>query len=134
MFGQNNLISPYYQPSSFEGSAVWTIVSFVVALIGCFVVYFWFVKSKNDPKEKFLIWLKGFLNFDEMLIEAILKIAYIFTCIFITLSSFSLISISFVTFLLTLVGGNILARIVYESCMIMLMIWKNTTEIKKKMK
>ncbi len=134
MFGQNNLFTPYSQPSSFEGTAIWTIISFVVALIGCFVVYFWFVKGKDKPKEKFVAWLKSFLSFDTMLIETIMKITYIFCCIFITLTSFGLISTSFVAFLFTLIGGNILARIVFESCMILLMIWKNTTEIKNKMK
>ena len=81
-----------YSPSLGTGAAVWGLVSLIIALIGCFVVYFVFVQKKENPKQKFLAWLKEFLSFDKMFIEAILKIAYIFTAIFITLSSFALIS------------------------------------------
>ena len=69
-----------------------------------------------------------------MLIEPILKVTYLILAIFITLYSFGLIGVSFVAFLLTLTLGNILLRLVYETTLILLMIWKNTTEINKKMK
>ena len=88
------------------------------------------IKTKN----KFLIWLKSFLSFDKMLIETILKIAYIFAAIFTTLASFSLIATNFLSFLIVLIGGNIATRVVYEAILIKVMIWKNTTEIKNKIK
>ena len=69
-----------------------------------------------------------------MLIETILKITYIFMAIFITLSSFALIRLSFLSFLVTLVFGNIITRIIYELILITIMIWKNTAEIKNKLK
>ena len=124
-------------PSLFSfdmGSQVWTIVSLILALIGCFVVYFIFVAKKDTPKQKFLAWLKEFLSFKKMLIEVILKISYLFFAIFITLGSFSLIGTSFLAFLLTLVFGNLIIRLIYEGVLMMIMIWKNTTEINKKMK
>ena len=131
----NNLISPSYgATTSMVGDQTWTIVSFVLALVGCFLVYFLFVTKKGTPKEKFLAWLKSFLSFDKMLIEAILKITYIFFAIFITLSSFGLIGTSFLAFVLTLVFGNLLIRIAYEASLILVMLWKNTTEIKNKLK
>lgn len=130
-----NLISPNMGGySNLEGAYIWTIVSFVVALIGCFVVYFIFVQKKDNPKEKFLGWLKDFLSFDKMLIETILKIAYIFTAIFITLSSFSIIATSFVGFLVYLIFGNLVARLSFEAAIMLVMIWKNTTSINKKLK
>ena len=116
------------------GSAVWTLVSLILSVVGCFLVYFLFVKKNIKTDSKFLKWLKDFLNFDTMLIESILKIAYIFVVIFITLGSFSLISVSFLSFIVTLVFGNLIARIIYELILITVMIWKNTAEIKKNLK
>ena len=63
-----------------------------------------------------------------------LKIAYIFVAIFLTLSSFALIGFSFFAFLGTLIGGNLIARVVFEAALMRVMIWKNTTEIKNKLK
>ena len=116
------------------GSTVWTIVSLVLALIGCFVVYFLFVVKSDNPKQKFLVWLKEFLSFKKMLIEPILKIAYLFFAIFITLGSFALIGTSFISFLLMLIVGNLVLRLTFEGILMAVMIWKNTTEINKKLK
>ncbi len=117
------------------GSLVWTIVSLVVAIFGCFIVYYLFVTNKKFKTDnKLLAWLKSFLNFDKMLIETILKITYIFFVIFITLFSFTLIRLSFLSFLIFLVFGNVIMRIIYELILITIMIWKNTAEIKNKLK
>ena len=116
------------------GDAVWLVVSLVLALVGAFLVYFMFVKTDKKPVNKFLEWLKGFLDFQTMLIEAIAKISYIFVALFITLTSFALIGKSFVLFLITLVMGNVTTRVAYEGIMILISIWKNTKEINKKMK
>ena len=118
------------------GSAdgVWVIVAFVIAIIGAILAYFMFVKPEKKYPNKFVNWLRSFLKFDEMLIEPILKITYIFSMLFITLGSFALISTSFLSFLLTLILGNIAIRVIYEASMIMIGIWKNTKEINKKMK
>ena len=116
------------------GSIIWIVVSLIIAVVGCFVVYYLFVEKEVKTKNKFLIWLKSFLRFDKILIETILKIAYIFCAIFITLSSFAMIGSSFLGFLIYLIGGNILTRVTYELILIRIMIWKNTTEIKNKIK
>ena len=120
----------------FAGSdaGVWTIIAFVLAIIGAILAYFLFVKPEKKYPQKFVNWLRSFLNFNEMLIEPILKVTYIFLAIFITLTSFNYIGYSFLTFLLTLVLGNLLVRVVYEASMMMVGIWKNTKEINKKMK
>ncbi len=117
-----------------NGAAVWAIVAFVLALVGAFVVYFIFVKAKNGYDNKFLSWLRDFLDFQSMLIEPILKISYIFMALLITLESFTIISTSFLSFLIFLVFGNILMRVIYEASMVLLGIWKNTTDINKKLK
>ena len=119
------------------GIMVWVIISLIAALVGCFLIYFLFVKKDNDLKNKKLEWLRSFLRFDKMLIETILKIAYIFAAIFITLGSFAFLARGFVgvlIWLLSITFGNLIARICYEGALIRIMIWKNTTEIKKSLK
>ena len=53
---------------SFNGSAVWTIVSLVLALVGGLVVYFLFFKPDKKMPNKYLEWIKEFFNFHKMLI------------------------------------------------------------------
>lgn len=120
--------------SSLFGSTIWLIVALILSLIGCFLVYFLFVKKENQLNNKFLAWLREFLSFDKMLIETILKITYIFVALFITLGSFAMIGTSFLGFLCALIFGNIIARVIYEAALVKIMIWKNTTEIKKELK
>lgn len=116
------------------GNLIWLIITLIAAFVGCFVIYFLFVKKDGKEKNKTLAWLKSFLSFDTMLIETILKIAYIFCALLITLGSFALIGSNFLGFLITLVFGNLITRVVYELSLIRVMTWKNTTEIKNKMK
>lgn len=130
-----------YNPSGLQmnltssaSNGIWVIVSFILALIGAFLVYFLFIKSKNKFTNKFVVWLRSFLDFSEMLIEPILKISYLFLAIFITLSSFALIGSSFVGFLLMLIFGNLILRVIYEFSILLISIWKNTRDINKKMK
>ncbi len=134
-YGGNNLGSTLTSTANQGiGSLIWVIIAFVVSLIGCFVIYFIFVNNKNEEKNKYLAWLKSFLKFDKMLIETILKIAYIFCALFLTLGSFALISSSFVSFLIVIIFGNLMARVMYELSLIRVMTWKNTNEIKEKLK
>ncbi len=119
------------------GVSVWLIIALILSLVGCFLIYFMFVKKGNKLKNNKLEWLRSFLRFDKMLIEVILKIAYIFTVLFITLGSFAFFAFGFGGFLLcllTIVFGNLMARIIYEGMLMRVMIWKNTTEIKNKIK
>ena len=118
----------------FVASGIWTIVSVILAIIGGIVLYFTFLSKKNEGKfTGFLGWLYDFLTFKKMMIENVLKILYIIVAFFATLSSFGLISISFLAFLLTLVIGNVLTRVIYELLLVKLVICKNTTEINKKL-
>ena len=120
--------------ASSSSMGAWAIVSLVLAIVGAILGYFMFVKPEKHYPNKFVNWLRSFLNFNEMLIEPILKVTYMFLAILITLSSFELIGTSFVGFLLMLVLGNLLIRVIYEASMMMVGIWKNTKEINNKMK
>lgn len=115
-------------------TGIWGIISIVLAIVGGILVYFLFVKSDKEPKNKFLASLKDFLAFKKMWIEALLKILYYIGTIFVMLISFSIISTSFLAFLLVFIGGPIVMRLVYEGLMIMIMIWRNTTDIAKNTK
>ena len=117
-----------------SGAASWTIIAFILAIVGGILAYFLFVKQDKKLDNKFLVWLKNFLEFKEILIEPILKVTYIIFAIYITLTSFNLIGTSFVAFLATLLLGNVLLRVVYESLLMFVMIWKNTKEINSKLK
>lgn len=125
----------YGYSSSFEGAIIWMIIAAVLAVIGGFVVYFLFLTPKNENKFKgFAKWLYEFLSFKKMFAEVMLRIAYLITAIYITLSSFALITESFLAFILMLTLGNVLARVAYEYLLLFLVICKNTTEINKKLK
>ena len=92
-------------------------------------------KKQNSP---FLERLREFLRFNSMFIEGLLKVFYIIGAIFTTLSAFAWFSLGFglgiISFLSQITIGNVVLRIVYEAMLIKIMIWKNTTEINKKMK
>ena len=120
--------------SASTGTGVWTIVAFVLAIIGAILAYFLFVKPEKKYPQKFVNWLRSFLNFNEMLIEPILKVTYIFLALLVTLTSFNYIGSNFLLFILSLVLGNLAIRVIYEASMMMVGIWKNTKEINKKMK
>lgn len=133
MYTTGSLVQPW-ELTGYAGTSVWSIVALVLAIVGAIIGYFLFVKPEKQYPQKFVNWLKSFLNFNEMLIEPILKVTYMFLAILITLGSFELITYSFLLFILTLVFGNLIIRIVYEASMMMVSIWKNTKEINQKMK
>lgn len=115
------------------GTAVWTVIAFIIAIAAGIMIYFMFVKD-NKPVSENLQKLKDLLDFKTMLIEPILKIVYIIATVFIILFSFGLISLNFVSFLMVLILGPIAIRIIYELMMINIMIWKNTKEINDNIK
>ena len=112
--------------NTIEGVAVWTIVSLILAIVGGILVYFLFIKGKNLKLTPFLKKLRDLLDFKIMILETILKVLYLIITIFIILVSFSFIAVNFLAFLLTLVFGPIIVRVIYEASIMFLMIWKNT--------
>ena len=105
--------------------AIWTIVALILSIIGGILVYFLFIKTNNKLSDN-LKKLRDLLDFRIMLIEPILKIVYLIGTIFIILFSFNFITINFISFLLILIIGPVIIRIVYEAALILVMIWKNT--------
>ena len=61
--------------NSFESSAVWIIISMVLAVVGGIVLYFTFLKKDNEGKYTgFWGWMYDFLTFKKLTIESVLKI------------------------------------------------------------
>lgn len=117
--------------SATSGAVIWSIIAIILAIVGGILVYFLFVKSKNEPKGKFTKWLKDFLGFNIMWLESILKVLYYIGTIFVILISFALIPFGILAFLCCLILGPIAVRLIYEATMMFIMIWKNTTIIAK---
>ena len=69
-----------------------------------------------------------------MTLEFFIKIIYLFSAIFITIFSLSLIGQNFLLFLLVLIFGNIIARLIAESSILFLMMYKRVNEIKESIK
>ena len=134
------ITSPYYTSTSVYDVAseipaemgIWMGVAGVIALIGGILLYFLFVRSKDNPKNGFLKWLKDFLSFKIMWIEPILKMVYYIGTIFIIIFSFSFLSyggMGVLLWLMCLILGPIAIRLSYELVMMFIMIWKNTRDI-----
>ncbi len=121
-YGYNDI---YSVSNSLQGMAIWTIVALILSIIGGILVYFLFIKTNNKLSDN-LKKLRDLLDFRIMLIEPILKIVYLIGTIFIILFSFNFITINFISFLLILIIGPVIIRIVYEASLILVMIWKNT--------
>ncbi|NMA50337.1 MAG: hypothetical protein GX951_00605 [Mollicutes bacterium] len=127
-YGGNNLVHQQ------TGILVWTILSIVFAIVGGFLVYFLFVKSDKKYSNKFVNWLKDFLDFNNLLLETIIKISYLILALYITLFSFGLIGQSFFLFLGVLVIGNVVIRVIYEFSILMIKICKDVSQINRKLK
>ena len=121
--------------SQTESSLTWMAIALLLAIIGGILIYFLFLKKENENKYTgFVKYLYEFLSFKKKWLETILKVSYLILAIYITLTSFELISTSFMAFVLTLVFGNIILRVIYELSLVLLTICRNTTEINKKLK
>ena len=126
--------SSYYSSATdtAAGVGIWLIIASILSIIGGILVYFLFVKSKTEPKGKFVKWLKDFLSFKIMWIEPILKVVYYIATIYIILLSFTFLAAGgtgVLMFFLFLILGPVIVRIVYEMTMMFIMIWRNTKDI-----
>lgn len=121
--------------SGFDGAYIWMIISAVIAVIGGCVLYFIFTNKDFSGKFKgFTKKVVDFLTFERGILLPILKISYLILTIYITLSSFSLIGVSFIGFLMTLVLGNLIVRVLYEMSLLMVGLASDVKEIKKGLK
>lgn len=121
--------------ASASNSSVVAIVALVCAIVGSILVFVLFLRKENESKYTgFVKWLYDYLQFNKLTIDIILRFTYLFLAIFITVMSFGLISSSFLGFLLTLILGNLVLRVVYEFSMLVILIHRNVRELNEKTK
>ena len=130
------MFNPGYYGDLNNGIAIaivaWQIISIIAAIAGAFVMYFVFLSKKNEGKFKgFVKWLYEFFSFKKMTLEVILKICYMITAFYLTLSSLSFIAVNPLMFFLQLIVGNLIARIAYEGAILLLNVHKELVEINK---
>ena len=120
---------------SSSSSTSGSLIAFIVAIAASIVIYFVFMDKKEENKYTgFVKNLYDFLHFKINFIEAFLKIAYITTTLYVTITSFSLIKVDVALFFMTLILGNIIIRILYEAAFLLYNIYLNTKEINNKLK
>lgn len=122
-----------------------TVICGILAVGGGIAVYLAFMSPKKEGElTGFAALLHEFLNFKVMFAEVLLKILYVISALWLTLSSFGNLLVSFagtvravgpafIAFLATVVFGNIALRLVYEFLLLLLVICRNTTDINRKM-
>ena len=121
--------------STVQSTGSFGLVAFIIALAAALVIYFVFMKADNEKKlNGFAKKLYDFLHFKKFIIVDFVKIAYIFTAVFVTLLALYMLTVQAIVALVLLIVGNITARICYEAFMVMYSIFENTKEINKKMK
>jgi len=135
--------SNMYPPGIFSPRyVVVTIICAILAIGGGVAVYFTFMSPKKEGRlTGFAAWLHQFLNFKLMLAEMLLKLLYVISALWITLSSLGNLLFStsgnvgaaLLGFLIIVVFGNVALRIVYEFLLVLLVICRNTTEINRRM-
>ena len=121
--------------ASSSSSTSGSLIAFIVAIAASIVIYLVFMDKKEENKYTgFVKNLYDFLHFKINFIEAFLKIAYITTTLYVTITSFSLIKVDVALFFMTLILGNIIIRILYEAAFLLYNIYLNTKEINNKLK
>ena len=129
------ITTPSSSSNALAANAVYGLIAFILGIIGAFLVYFLFLDpKKEDNYSGFTKKLYNFLSFKTMTLEFFIKIIYLFSAIFITIYSLSLISQSFIGFLVVLVFGNVIARLVAEGSILFLMMYKRVNEINESLK
>lgn len=139
----------YYQANNAIASTLqtmWTIliVTAIIAVVGGIVIMATFMAKKNENRYSgFLERLYDFLHFKSLLSETLIKAIYLISAIFLTLYCFGYLFFvdiqnvafgwKFLAFLISLVLGNVVLRVVYEFLIIRLVVCKNTSEINKKL-
>ena len=113
---------------------VMEVLGLVFGVIGAFVIFFVFMTKKNEERYTgMLAKLYDFLNFRFYIIEGVLKFCYVLAaCLCTAIGLFMALTVVELTRGLVLfVGGNLIARIVFEFIMMVVKACRNLGEIKK---
>lgn len=113
-------------------------IAFVLSILAAVAVAFFLApdsKRESFKGNKVLETVNDILNFRTLLIDKILKFLYIFVTCYLIVSGFFMLFVKggFVTGLITMIIGPIVARIVFELLMLAIVLVRNVIQINKKM-
>jgi len=119
--------------STFEVMLYIALALAVIATVA--VCYFILPKSKANHANAYIAKAHDVVNFKSLLIDKLIKVLYIFsTCFVVLFAIFELFAgLPFLWFLVLLIGGPILIRLLYESFMLFVLLTQNVIEINKKL-
>ena len=104
----------------------WMIVGGVVAILTAILVYSLFVNKKDNIKG-FAGKFKDFLAFNDMYIEALLKMFYIGSTVYIIFLAVATAVVGDILgFFVQLLLGPVICRLAYEFAMVFVKLWKNS--------
>ena len=116
---------------------VWPTIAMILAIvlaIGGTVCLFIFVLSKKaSGKNKFMNFLRNFLEFRYLILEKALKALYIFCTAFVILYGFLIVWIAPGSGFILMLLGPIVLRLSFELSMMFVLLVKNTIEINGKL-
>ena len=134
-YGSSSLVKSTPALTSSSNSSVVMIIALICAIVGSVLVFVLFLRKDNEKKYTgFVKWLYDFLQFNTLTLDIILRFSYLFLAIFITIASFATIGTNFLAFLIELVVGNLLLRVLYEFSMLVILIHRNVRELNEKTK
>jgi len=130
---------PVYMDFLNNLATIFTVI-FIISIIAAVLVYFIFLNPKNEKKFKgFKNRLYNFLNFRSLFIEGFLKILYMALSVSVTVIGIIMFFYGFseANFfwesIVLILGGNLVLRIIFESSLVFIMLFKNTNDIRKKL-
>ena len=127
---------PYSYASAYTYTPFFSILLPVLALIvilaGGLALYFLFVRKPNTFQGA-AAKLHNALTFRTFYTEKLLRALYSIVVVGIVVYSVILLFSNFFGALLVFIGGNLIARIVFEFALLLLVLCRNTQEINRKM-
>jgi hypothetical protein len=137
MYGYNlpSSSSSYALTSNLEKMNTTMLIIAIISIAVAIIVYVVFMPKENEKNLNGNVKkIYDFLHFKKLYIEDFLKIAYVFSAVFLTIMSFTTLTTSFGLFFFLIVFGNILLRIAYEFIMMLYRMYLNTKDINSKIK
>ena len=122
-------------------STLFTILSAVLAVVGTVLIFIFILPGdKRAGLPKFGKWIHDFLNFKNLVVEAVLKFLYILCTLFVVLDGFFTIftenymgQSNALQGLLTMVFGPITVRLAFELLMLLILLVKNVMAINRRL-
>ncbi|MBR4425849.1 MAG: hypothetical protein IKS66_07925 [Oscillospiraceae bacterium] len=128
-----------YYPYSRGGASTFEVMLYIALALAVAatvaICLFILPKSKANHSNVYIAKAHDIVNFKSLLIDKLIKVLYIFsTCFTVLFAIFELFAgLPFLWFLILLIGGPILIRLLYESFMLFVLLTQNVIEINRKL-